>query len=544
MMKIALVATYTYPVGLGLRYISSFLKAQGRDVEVFFMRSKRDTAEPNFSSALLGELVDRLRRADLIGMSLMTGTFHRAVALTQAIRRSGLKTPIIWGGPHPTCAPEESLEAADMVCLGEGERVMVELTDALDEARDHTKVPSIAWRRNGQLVRNRIAPLHDDLDDYPFPDYDASSQWVAMGNRFERPTPANLRGALHRYRIQTTRGCPYQCTFCNNTAMLRLYKDHRTWVRRRSNENILKELDTIRNKYPTVEAVNIVDDLFFIRGAEELEDFSREYARRINLPIELDAFPNTITDRKLRALASLPVSLISMGIQSGSQETLRDIYHRPTPPHRVAKAMDLLAAHRMPAEYHYLTNNPFETDRSRIETLRFAANCHRGKAVLRIFPLQFYPGTPLYERARREKIIGSRHESAYHYTYTGKTHLRESRYFDTWLRVVLNLRNVGVPRWVVHALIDLVTSRVVRFALDRKWFSTVADGIYRGGRFVLHKLIYQPFVRPIQRLRRGRRREDKILHSRAVNKAQALPPKSPTPESKSACADARQAHKA
>ena len=175
-------------------------------------------------------------------------------------------------------------------------------------------------------------------------------------------------------------------------------------------------------------------------------------------------------------------------------------------------------------------NNPFESDRNRIETLRFAATYHRGPAVLRVFPLQFYPGTPLYERARREGIIAERHDSAYRYTYTGKTHLLDSRYLDIWLRVVLNLRNVGVPRGLVHFLIDIVTNRAVRFTLDRRWFAPLALGVYRVGRFVVRKMIYQSFIRPLKHLRRGRRHEGGYINDEAtLPRASIEVAPSPTP---------------
>lgn len=80
-MRIALVATYTHPIALGLRCVSAYLKAHGQQVEMYFMRSKRDTAEADFAPPLLDELVERLRGADLIGMSLMTNTFHRTCVL-------------------------------------------------------------------------------------------------------------------------------------------------------------------------------------------------------------------------------------------------------------------------------------------------------------------------------------------------------------------------------------------------------------------------------------------------------------------------------
>lgn len=501
-MHIALVATYTYPLALGLRYISAYLKAHGHHVTMLLMQSKRDTAEADFPPALLADLVERLRMADLIGVSLMTNTFQRACVLTKAMRTAGLEAPIIWGGPHPTMAHEEALEVADIVCIGEGEHAMLELGEALEAGRDPTSVSGLAFKRNGRIIRNAVAPLSDDLDNHPFPDYDLTTHLVEVKGRFEPAGPRNLRGVLHRYRIQTTRGCPYSCTFCTNAAMLRIYKGKGPWVRRRSNENLIREMELARTQFPTVEAVNIIDDLFFIRSDAEMEEFCRMYAARVNLPLELDAHPNTITRAKVESLARLPIALVSMGIQSGSGDTLKNIYKRPTAIETIADGIDMLAEHRIRAEYHYLVNNPFESDRNRIETLRFAATHHRGRAVLRVFPLQFYPGTPLYDRAREEGLIGRRHDSAYEYTYTGRTHLLDSGYLDIWLRVVLNLRNIGVPRWVVHRLIDLVTHPAIRWVLDRRWFAPFSYGLYRAGRFVVRKLIYQPFIRPFRYLRR------------------------------------------
>ena len=62
-MKVSLISTYTHPIALGLRYVSSYLKAAGHDVEMIFMCSKRDTAEADFPSAAVEAFVERCRRA-------------------------------------------------------------------------------------------------------------------------------------------------------------------------------------------------------------------------------------------------------------------------------------------------------------------------------------------------------------------------------------------------------------------------------------------------------------------------------------------------
>lgn len=512
-MRITLVSTYTHPIALGLRLVSSYLKAAGHDVEMIFMSSRRDTAKADFGPALLGDFVERLRDRDLIGMSLMTNTFNRACVLTRAIREAGITAPIIWGGTHPTVAPDESLEVADMICVGEGEEPMLQLAERLEAGRDPKDVASIGFRAggpfgNGQTFRNPVRPLELELDDYPFPDYELETHWVAERDRLAPARLDNLRGTLHRLRIETTRGCPYPCTFCNNAALLKIYRGKGSWVRKRSADNVIAEIQQARRCFPTIEAVNIVDDLFFVRSEEEIEEFAVKYKKQVDLPFEIDAFPNTITLNKVRSLARVPISLISMGIQSGSPDTLKNIYKRPTPIEKIVEGIDIFKRFGLRAEYHYIVSNPYEPEANVIETLRFIASHHQGRAVIRVFPLMLYPGTPLFERACADGIIHGRDENAYEYMYTGRLALAKHDYLGVWLRVVLNLRNIGAPRWLCHRLIDVAVHPITRKCIDHKWFGPAAFGAYQISRKLVRNLIYQPFIRPFRYLRRKPRYEE------------------------------------
>ncbi len=516
-MKVALISTYTHPIALGLRLVSSYLKAAGHDVEMIFMSSKRDTARADFSPALLDSLVERLRDRDLIGMGLMTNTYHRACVLVETIRNADLRAPIIWGGTHPTVAPDESLEVPDAICVGEGEEPMLRLIEHMEAGKDPTGIDSLGFRAGGffgnrETIRNPVLPLEQELDDYPFADYELETHFVAAKDGLEPARLDNLRGTLHRLRIETTRGCPYPCTFCNNAALLKVYRGKGSWVRKRSADNVIAEIHKARACFPTIEAINVVDDLFFVRSEEDIEDFAIKYKQQVDLPLELDAFPNTITREKVLSLARVPINLISMGIQSGCADTLKNIYKRPTPIEKIVEGINLFADNNIRAEYHYIVNNPFESDANRIETLRFAARHHRGPSILRIFPLQFYPGTPLYDQARQAGLIGQRHEMAYQYTYTGKTHILGSLYLDVWLRCVLHMRNWGVPSFMLLALIDFVTHPWVRKVLDRPAFVPVAYGFYRVGRFIAKNILHQIFVKPFSYLFRTRKPRYDELH--------------------------------
>lgn len=509
-MRTVLIATYTHPVALGLRYVSASLKAAGHDVEMIFMTSRRDTAEADFSRPLLEDFIEHCRRADLIGMGLITNSFYRASFLTDALRRAGVKAPIIWGGTHATVAPEESLEVADAVCIGEGEKPLLELVERLKAGRDPTDVGGLAFRAGGrfgnpQEIRNPVRSLIENLDELPFPDYDLSTHWVADGGGLLPATPARLRGALDRLRVLSTRGCPYRCNFCNNTAWARIYAGKGPWVRRRSVDKVLAEIVYLRELFPGISSVNIVDDLFFVRDASEIADFADRYCRCVGLPLEVDVFPNLVDEDKIAALCRMPVALVSMGIQSGSTDTLHNIYRRNTPLDRIVSAIEILHRHRLPVEYHYIVNNPYEPDANMIETMRFVADHHPRGSVLRIFPLALYPGTPLYERARADGLIGARQEEAYRFTYTGRSHLVQYHYPALVLRLVLNVRNVGLPSWLTHRLIDLLMNRFVRRCLDHKPVMRVAVALSMFARWLYKRAVYQPFVRPVRSLWRRRR---------------------------------------
>lgn len=477
-MRVVLVATQTHPVAIGLRYLSSYLKSAGHDVRMVFLSSQHSAKGLDFTRPDFERLFQFCRESDLIGLSLMTSGYYLAAKLTQAIRDRKINVPVVWGGIHPTVAPDESLEIADAICMGEGEESTRLLLQRMSRGKDPTDIGGMGFRAGGWFGNSRnlinpVLPLDRPLEDYPFPDYDLKTHWILRKGEFVQARPELLRSALQRLRVQTTRGCPYSCTFCNNTVWQELYRGKGKWVRQRSNQSIIAEITSMRARFPTIRAVNIIDDLFLVRHEDVLEDFVARYTSQVNLPLELDAFPNTVTEAKVRILTRLPLHLISMGIQSGSPDTLQNVYHRPTTPERISECIDLFSKYGLRAEYHYIIANPYESEENVIASMRFIASHHKGPAVLRVFPLMLYPGSPLYKRARNDGIIGERHEDAYQPTFRWKRILARYTYLYLWLDIVLSLRNAGLPPHMAHRLIDIITNRLVRACLGHRWFTPI-----------------------------------------------------------------------
>jgi len=505
-MKVALVSTYASPDAIGLRFISSFLKAAGHQVKMIFMTVKRsESAQRSYPAEVIEQVVEKLRDVDLIGVGLMTNTYYQACELTAAIKAAGIAAPVVWGGVHPTVAPDSCIDHADAVCVGEGEHPLLDVANALQDGRDYTETPNLWIRRDGRVVRNEVRRLFEDLDQLPFPDYDLSDEhYLLHKGRLVPAEPKKMRGCLVRYRLLTTRGCPYACAFCCNSTWLKVYKGKGSWVRKRSIGNVIDELEEMKQRFDTIDSVSIVDDTFFVRSEEEFEEFAELYKQRIGLPFEINTHPATINRRKIEILHDCGCGMVKMGIQSGSQRTNYEIFNRRVPNDVIVNAMNILSEFpRLKKEYHYIVSNPFEPEEDMVETLHFTAEHHPAASRALIFPLALFPGSRLHQRAKEEGKLEDEQREIYERVYTGKAKRRFDRlgYLTMLLYAVVSLKQRGYSARFCHKLVNLMTARSIRSALDRSWFKYLVVALYFVGRSV-RGTIYQLFFRPFRKHKR------------------------------------------
>lgn len=154
---------------------------------------------------------------DLVGISTITATAPAGYALADAFRARGV--PVVLGGPHASFLPEEALDHADYCISGEAEESFPRLVDALNGKGDLADVPGLSWRDGGALRRNAPCPPIEDLDSLPFPDFSLLSMKGRMGG--PGPGPQTVP-------VQTSRGCPFDCTFCSVTGMFGRRYRHRS----------------------------------------------------------------------------------------------------------------------------------------------------------------------------------------------------------------------------------------------------------------------------------------------------------------------------
>lgn len=244
---------------LGLMYLSKALRDAGHETGCLFLPTTSD---------LLRE-VDRFN-PDLLCYGTTTG-LHRFYMDVNRYIKSRRKIFSVFGGMHPTFVPEIVEDPAiDAVCIGEGELAIVDLANRLEAKRSVADTLNFHVKEEGRTYKNSVRPLIQSLDGIGFPDRD-----LVYANKLYGKSPLKV--------FMTSRGCVSRCSYCFHSGYGMLYDNGPgKYLRRRSVEHVLGEIDAVRSKYP-LEFVHFTDDMFNFNQAWQ-EKFLREYRRSVGLP--------------------------------------------------------------------------------------------------------------------------------------------------------------------------------------------------------------------------------------------------------------------
>lgn len=433
---ISLISPYPNISCYGIRSLSASLKTNGFKVKLIFLPHRFTNP---YSSNQLTELNKLCKKSELIGISLLTNFFTNTLQLTQSLKQ--LQIPILWGGVHPTIRPEECLNYADMVCLGEGEETIVELA----ENPNKTNISGIWFKNNNNIVKNPVRPLLQNLDLLPLPDHDYKSHHILMEKKIKKMDKKIYQKFTECiYMTIASRGCPFKCAYCCNNTYTKIFPEWNR-VRRRSINNLIEEL-TIAKKSIKPERVLFDDDCFFSYSREELEYFSKEYKGKVGLPLRITGFNSIWFDReKFKSLLNAGLECVRMGIQSGSPR-VRRIYKRKANNRRMLEVANELQKHKLDIYYDIILDCPWEKEEDTIQTLKLLTKIQKPYR-LNLFSLTFFPGSDLYEKAKNDDLIKDDLNDVYN-KFFGK-------FKPTDLNILFML--IGkrqIPNWFINFLID------------------------------------------------------------------------------------------
>ena len=423
-MKIILISPYPNIQAFGIRTLSAILKKEHHSVEILFLL--HDFTD-RYEETTLNQVLALSKGADLIGITLMTNFFDNAVQITEKLK--SLHIPILWGGVHPTIRPAECLEHADMICIGEGEKAMLELVTKMQAGQAYHDVRGMWFKNQDTIVKNNMRPLIEDLDSIAFPDYEYQTHYVLEGQDVRKMDQDLFYKYVEGlYMTIPTRGCPFGCSYCCNNSLNHMYPSQKL-PRKRSVDSLIAEITQVKTRLPGIRMIKFDDDAFFVYSLAEIKEFCDIYKQTIGLPLIVTGVtPSTLTREKLALLVDAGLVFIRMGVQTASARSQK-LYQRHTSNQQDEKAARILNMFkdRIGApQYDIILDNPWETDQDSTETLMFLSKLPV-PFVLCLYSLTFYPETDLYRKAREDGFITDDLTDVYrkHYHPCKKTYLND-----------------------------------------------------------------------------------------------------------------------
>jgi len=360
---------------LGTILLGTIMKKRGWDVEIFVEEMRKIDYEI-------------IKNADLVGISTITPTAPRAYAIADRIREMGI--PVVMGGPHVTYLAEEALGHADFVIRGEGERALTELIDAWQAGGDYSRISNLSYKKDDWIIHNPKLPLADDLDSLPFPDF----------SLLKRDQPE--KGGRSTVPVLTSRGCPFDCSFCSVTGMFG--KKYRF----RSTENVLAELrqyDSRKN------VIFFYDDNFTAnrkRTKELLEGMIREQFKfKWTTQVRADVAKDV---ELVRLMKRAGCHTLYIGFETVNPDSLEEMKKKQTV-EEITQAVKVLRKNRI--HIHGMFVYGFDQDdwKTVKKTVRFAKKSRLNSTQFLI--LTPAPGSEFYEKVTSENRIQFRDWTLY-----------------------------------------------------------------------------------------------------------------------------------
>lgn len=342
---------------LGIGYIISYIKASGFSGEIEFYSGAFDSD---------GVIIRACSNADFVGFGSTSPQMKHALHLSRKIKRTNPNCKIVFGGWHPTAAPEQTASnpEVDYVVVGEGEKGMLEIV-------------------NGEVGKDERIIFSEpigNLDNLPFPDRKAM--------KVERHIQVAYRENGERITsIQGGRGCPFQCIFCSEYLMT---KD---LVRRRAPSKLVNEIECVIDEY-SVALLKFVDPELN-SSIQWVKDFCKEIIKRkVHVEFEANLHATLIDHEMLKLMKKANFRQIDIGVETGSPRMLKAI-HKGTTIEQIKKVFKWSKEVGLLRRAYLMVGFPDETPEDVKLTFKLAEELDPDVVGMTI--LCPFPGTTLYD---------------------------------------------------------------------------------------------------------------------------------------------------
>ncbi len=315
--------------------------------------------------------------------------------MAQYVKKQWPDRYLIIGGVHATLQPDEVISGPfNAVCIGEGEYPVLELCQQLEAKQVPEGIANLWFNTAGGSIEiNPPREFIGDLDLLPFPDHAMWEPW--MRDRYD-----------DEMVILGGRGCPYDCTYCSNYALRKVAKGN--YVRIRSPENILGEVEYLYRKYPhrmfffEIETLDCYKS-WTIELCNKLADFNDSLPDPVSFGSNYRINPQTIDENLFSALEKAHFSVINIGLESGSELIRRTVLKRNYTNDDFLKVVSLARNHGLKIFVFNMIGLPGESSDDHMETVQLNRLVQPdGHYTGIFFP---YPGTELYTLCIEKGLI-------------------------------------------------------------------------------------------------------------------------------------------
>ncbi len=363
----------------GLASISAFIKQAGYKVSLMHINHEFD--EKEFKKNLLS-----FKDIDLIGFSTRTTMFDYVKDLCKWTKEEKPNLFTFAGGYHAILVPDAfmDVEGLDAVCVGEGEYPILELMNKMKNKEDFFKTESFYFNNNGEIIKNPVRPLIENLDDLPFPDIDL----------FDYKNLDTTK--THTALIMLSRGCIYSCTYCGNSQFRNIYPNKVKYARFRSPEKAIELIKNVLEKYPEIKYINFRDAIFNMY-AKWFDEFIDLYTKEIHLPFTCNLRFDIVTEDTVKRMKEAGCYTIDIGLESGNSEMRQKYLHRYTTDEQMINCSNWFNKYKITVLTYNIIGLPYEDLHKALETVKLNAKLKSDQTIPNIF--YPYPMTILKKTA-------------------------------------------------------------------------------------------------------------------------------------------------
>lgn len=389
MPKLALIfPRVRYPSGdypLGIAMLAAAVRERlGWDVVVC-----DTTFDPRVQR--IAEFLDR-EAPDYVGVGISTLMLGEGLAAarmaSERVSRTGVPVRVFMGGPHVTVAPAEILEKpfVHAVVLGEAEESTVALLEAWDSG-DTAPVAGV-WRKiHGQVQKSERRAATRVLDSLPLPAWDLVDMeaYIAAWGQLDTFRPG-LRGV----NIIASRGCPYECTFCQPVLDAMFGKK----LRARTPQHVIGEILELHRRY-RIEGFWFTDDTF-TTNRKWVTEFCRLLGETgLELYWGCTTRANLIAPELMATMAEAGLRKVGIGMESATERIREGVYKKGVTTEAITHTVEVARAHGVHTLLFLMLGAPGETRGEMLQTIEAATRLPANEASFSLFvPI---PGTDLHQ---------------------------------------------------------------------------------------------------------------------------------------------------